>query len=151
MSFGAKELCLPNVQLVMWREPIAPEQTMADESRPADEPTATWHGRYLDRWGDEAPLYEAVTDAVSTVTGDAPSEIASEYDQAHALALSQLFGDADNVSTPSTGVAKFVLSECIVSVHSDGRLLLRPANEVRHSATGSIDHIDSISVVPNSR
>jgi hypothetical protein len=95
---------------------------MTDESRPADESTVPWHGRYLARWGDETPLYEAVTGAVSTVTGDARSAVASRYDRAHAFALSQLFGGDDGPSTSSTGVVKFPISECVVSVHSDGRL-----------------------------
>jgi len=68
---------------------------MTDESRPADELTASWHGSYLARWGNETPLYEAVTGAVSTVTGDARSAVAPRYDRAHAFALSQLFGGAD--------------------------------------------------------
>jgi hypothetical protein len=100
----------------------APEYTMTNKSRPADESTAPWHGRYLARWDNETSLYEAVTDAVSTVTGDARSAVASRYDRAHAFALSQLFGGVDEASTSSTGVVKFVLSECVVSVHSDGQL-----------------------------
>lgn len=95
---------------------------MTDESRRDDESTEPWHGRYLARWGDETPLYEAVTDAVSTVTGDARSAVASRYDRAHAFALGQLFGGDDDPSTPSTGVVTFPISECAVSVHSDGRL-----------------------------
>ncbi|WP_115864410.1 HalOD1 output domain-containing protein [Halorussus litoreus] len=106
---------------------------MTDESRPADEPTAPLHGRYLSRWGDETPLYEAVTDAVSTVTGDARSAVASRYDRAHAFALSQLFGGDDEPSTPSTGVVKFPISECVVSVHSDGRLSVSPADRGRNA------------------
>jgi hypothetical protein len=113
--------------------PEAPEYTMTDESRPADELTASWHGRYLARWGNETPLYEAVTDAVSTVTGDARSAVASRYDRAHAFALSQLFGGADGPSTPSTGVVKFVLSECVVSVHSDGQLSVSLADRERNA------------------
>lgn len=101
---------------------------MTDELRPTDQATAPWHGRYLARWGDETPLYEAVTDAVSTVTGDARSAVASRYDRAHALALSQLFGRDDAPPTPSTGVVKFPISECVVSVHSDGRLAVRLAD-----------------------
>ena len=95
---------------------------MTDELRPADESTASTDGHYLAQWGEETPLYEAVTDAVSNVTGDARSAVASRYDRAHAFALSQLFGGADDSSTPSTGVVKFPISECVVSVHSDGRL-----------------------------
>lgn len=104
---------------------------MTDESRHADESTAPWHGRYLARWGKETPLYEAVTDAVSTVTGETRSAVASRYDRAHAFALSQLFGGVDGVSTSSTGVVKFVLSECVVSVHSDGQLSVSLADRER--------------------
>ena len=108
---------------------------MTDESRPADESTVPWHGHYLARWGNETPLYDAVTDAVSTVTGDAHSAVASRYDRAHAFALSQLFGGADEASTPSTGVVKFVLSECVVSVHSDGQLSVSLADEAENNVT----------------
>ncbi|QGN07233.1 hypothetical protein Hrd1104_07900 [Halorhabdus sp. CBA1104] len=108
---------------------------MTDQSRPTDESTAPWHGRYLTRWGAETPLYEAVTDAVSAVTGDARSAVASRYDRAHAVALSQLFGEDDDPSTPSTGVVKFLVSECVVSVHSDGRLAVSPADR-DHDAVG---------------
>jgi len=101
--------------------------------RPADEPTAPWHGRYLAHWGNETPLYDAVTDAVSTVTGDTRSAVASRYDQAHAFALSQLFGEEDGASPPSTGVVKFIVSECVVSVHSDGRLLVNPTDRERNA------------------
>jgi hypothetical protein len=87
-----------------------------------DESPAPRQGHYLTRWGDEKPLYEAVTDAVSTFTGDARSAVASKYDRAHAATLSQLFGGVDEPPTPSTGVVKFLISECVVSVHSDGRL-----------------------------
>jgi len=104
---------------------------MTDESRPADESTGPCHGRHLARWGDETSLYEAVTDAVSTVTGDARSTVASRYDKSHAYALSQLFGKVDGVSTPSTGVVKFVLSECVVSVHSHGELSVKLADPAR--------------------
>ena len=104
---------------------------MTDESRLADESTAPSHGRHLARWGDETPLYEAVTDAVSTVTGDARSAVASRYDRAHAFALSQLFGSDDAPPTPSTGVVKFPVSECVVSVHSDGRLSVSLADRGR--------------------
>ena len=101
---------------------------MTDEFRPDDESIASGHGRYLARWGGETPLYEAVTNAVSIVTGDARSAVASRYDRAHASALSQLFGGDDDLSTSSTGVVKFPLSECIVSVYSDGRLSASPAD-----------------------
>jgi hypothetical protein len=104
-------------------------ETMTKEYQSTDESTALRHGRYLTRWGRETPLYQAVTDAVSTVTGATRSTIASQYDQAHAFAVSRLFGEADEVSTSSTGVVKFVLSECIVSVHSDGQLSVRLADE----------------------
>lgn len=104
---------------------------MTDEFRPADDSAASWHGRYLARWGDETSLYEAVTHAVSTVTGDARSTIASQYDEAHASTLSQLFGQVDGVSTPSTGVVNFVLSECVVSVHSHGELSVTLADHAR--------------------
>lgn len=105
---------------------------MTDEFRPDDKSTAPWHGRHLAHWGDETPLYEAITDAVSTVTGDAHSAVASRYDRAHAFALSQLFGRDDEPSTPSTGVVRFLTSECVVSVHSDGRLSVSPADR-RHN------------------
>ncbi|MDB2250056.1 MULTISPECIES: HalOD1 output domain-containing protein [Halorubrum] len=114
-------------------QPETPEYTMTDESRPTDELTASWHGRYVARWGNETPLYEAITDAVSTVTGDARSAVASRYDRTHAFALSQLFGGADEASTPSTGVVKFVLSECVVSVHSDGQLSVSLADRERNA------------------
>lgn len=87
----------------------------------------------LARWGNETPLYEAVTDAVSTVTGDAHLTVASRYDREHAFALRKLFGAADGASTPSTGVVKFVLSECVVSVHSDGQLSVRLADRERNA------------------
>jgi len=108
---------------------------MTDETRPDDESTVPWHGRYLARWGNEIPLYEAVTGAVSTVTGDDHSAVASRYDRAHAFALSQLFGGADEASTPSTGVVKFVVSECVVSVHSDGQLSVSLADEAGSNPT----------------
>jgi len=99
---------------------------MTDEFRSADELPAPSHGRYSARWGDETSLYDAVTDAVSTVTGDARSVVASQYDQAHAFALSQLFSGDDKALRPtaSTGVVKFIVSECVVSVHSDGQLFV---------------------------
>jgi hypothetical protein len=107
---------------------------MTDESRPADESTDPFHSPYLARWGDERSLHEAVSDAVSTVSGDARSTVASRYDRAHALALSRLFGHDDGASTPSTGVVKFALSECVVSVHSHGQLSVKPADHVRSEA-----------------
>jgi len=106
---------------------------MTAEPHTADESTAPLQSRYLARWGDETPLYEAVTDAVSAVSGDAHSAVAAQYDRAHAFALSQLFGDDDDPS--STGVVKFAISECVVSVHSDGRLSVSPADG-RRDATG---------------
>ena len=106
---------------------------MTDQSRSADESTAPLHGRYLARWGNVTPLYEAVTDAVSTVTGDARSVVTSRYDKAHAFAISQLFGGVNGTSTSSTGVVKFVLSECVVSVHSDGQLSVCLADRERNA------------------
>jgi hypothetical protein len=97
---------------------------MTEKTQPANESTAPWHGRYLARWGDETPLYEAVTDAVSTVTGDSRATVVSRYDRGHASALSRLFGGVDGPPTPSTGVVKFLVLNCVVSVHSDGRLLV---------------------------
>ena len=108
-----------------------PEQPMTDETPLADESTEPSHGHYLTRWGDETPLYEAVTDGVSTVTGDARSAVAARYDRAHALALSRLFGGESESATPSTGVVKFVISECVVSVHSDGQLSVSPSRNGR--------------------
>lgn len=95
---------------------------MTNKSQPTNESTAPCHDRYQARWGNETPLYETVTNAVSAVTGDARSVVASRYDRAHAFALSQLFGGVDEASTASTGVVKFMLSGCLVSVHSDGQL-----------------------------
>jgi hypothetical protein len=112
-----------------------PKNAMTEKSRPTEESTATWHGRYLARWGDETPLYEAVTDAVSTVTGDARSAVASKYDRAHAVALSHLFGETAEGSPPSTGEVEFVLSECIVSVHSNGHLSVSLANHEPNAST----------------
>ncbi len=104
---------------------------MTAERHTTDDPTAPIQSRYLARWGDETPLYEAVTDAVSTVSGDAHSVVAAQYDRAHAFALSRLFDD----DTASTGVVEFAISECVVSVHSDGRLSVSPADG-RRDATG---------------
>lgn len=112
-----------------WNGP--PEQTMTDETRLADGSTEPSHGRYLARWGDETPLYEAITDGVATVNDDPRSVVAAEYDRAHALALSRLFGAETEPATPSTGVVKFVLSECVVSVHSDGQLSVSRADRGR--------------------
>lgn len=102
---------------------------MTDEPRRGDGPTEQNGGRYLARWGGETPLYEAITDGVSTVTGDARSAVAARYDRAHALALSHLFGGEAEPATPSTGVVKFVLSECVVAVHSDGQLSVSRADQ----------------------
>ncbi|TKX46377.1 hypothetical protein EXE41_10235 [Halorubrum sp. SD690R] len=101
---------------------------MTRNPRSADESTKPWHDRQLAHW-DESALYEAVTEAVSNATGTARSTVASRYDRAHAAALSRLFGEGDGEATPSTGVVKFVLSECVVSVHSSGRISASPADE----------------------
>jgi len=102
---------------------------MTREPRSADESTAPWHDRQLARWDDESSLYEAVTDAVSSATGTARSTVASQYDRAHAVALSRLFGENEGTATPSTGVVKFVLSECVVSVHNSGQVSVSPVDE----------------------
>ena len=112
---------------------------MTDKTQLANDSTALWHDRYLARWGDETPLYEAVTDAVSTVTGDSRSAVASRYDRGHASALSRLFGGVDEPPTRSTGVVQFLISNCVVSVHSDGRLLVTltdTTNSMSDTTTG---------------
>lgn len=102
---------------------------MLDKSQSCDESTAQWNGRYHARWGDETGLYEAVTTGVSTVSGEARSAVASQYDKVHAFTLSQLFAGADEQQMPSTGVVKFLICECVVSVHSDGQLSISLADD----------------------
>ena len=106
---------------------------MTDEPRSDDDSTAPWHGRYLAHWGEETSLYEAVTDAVSTVSGEASSTVESQYDRAHAFALARLFGASDEGRSPSTGVVKFALAGCIVSVHSDGQLSVSPTDDTGYT------------------
>lgn len=110
---------------------------MTEEPRPEDESAAPWHGRYLAHWGGETPLYEAVTDAVSTVTGDARSAVANNYDRAHAVALTHLFDETTDASPPSTGEVKFTLSECTVSVHSNGHLWVSLAGQRPNTTTST--------------
>jgi|GEM_PF-1626159 len=108
---------------------------MTDENQHGKHSASTSRGPYLARWGDQAPLYEAITRAVATVSGEARSTIASQYDRSHAVSLSHLFGGETEESTPSTGVVKFRLSEYVVAVYSDGRLSVGHTEDARSSVT----------------
>lgn len=108
---------------------------MTDETRPTDGVEEPYHGRHIAHWDSTSSLYEAVTTAVSAVSGEARSAVASKYDETHASALSRLFGEGSDASASSTGVVKFVLSECVVSVHSDGQIAVDPAAGSEPSTT----------------
>jgi hypothetical protein len=88
---------------------------------------------YLTDWNDPTTLYETVVEAVASVTGRARSTIGAEYDHAHARTLRDLF-DPDAETRPSTGVVKFVVASCTVSVHSDGRFVVEPPDSIAHDA-----------------
>ena len=89
---------------------------------------------YLTNWSDINSLYETIIEAVATRADTARSTIRMEYDPAHAHSLRELF-DGETTDTPSTGVIKFVVAACTVSVHSDGRLIVEPPDTGHHDTT----------------
>jgi hypothetical protein len=97
--------------------------------------TTTVPDAYRTTWNDTNDLYAAIVETVGTATDLASSTIVEQYDRAHARALRDLF-DGDGGSVTATGVVKFVVGTCTVSVHSDGRLVVEPPDET-HDGTST--------------
>lgn len=96
--------------------------------------TTTTTGIYRTTWNKTTSLHDVIVEGVVTATGRARSIIEDRYDRAHARSLRDLF-DADDTSVPSTGVVKFVVAACTVSVHSDGRLIVEPPDSIHHGTS----------------
>ncbi|WP_323676270.1 HalOD1 output domain-containing protein [Halorubellus sp. PRR65] len=90
--------------------------------------------RYHTTWDDTTSLHDSVAETVATATDSARSVVEDEYDRAHARSIRDLF-DAETTAVPSTGVVKFVVAACTVSVHSDGRLVVDPPDGPHHDTT----------------
>jgi len=82
--------------------------------------------RYHATWNDTTALYDTIVETVATATNTARSTVEAQYDPAHARSLRDLF-DAKH-PVPATGVVKFVVAACTVTVHSDGRLVVEPSS-----------------------
>ena len=98
---------------------------MTKEFRTADESIAPCHRRYLARWRSGKFPHKVFT-------GDTRSAVAFRCDRPHALGLSHLFGGDGKPTTPSTGVVKLALSDCVASVRT---------NRQRSVSTGAVRRI----------
>ena len=87
---------------------------------------ARWNGRYLARhhWDGATSLRESIIKAVATATGMEAETVAAHYGAEHSQTVERLFGDPVADESRSYGLVRFVLYGSLVTVHSDGRLIV---------------------------
>ena len=89
-----------------------------------------WNGRHLARhyWNEAGSLRESIVEAVATATGTDATAVAADYGEDHSRTVERLFGGATDEEPQSYGVVRFTLAGSIVTVHSDGRLVVESAD-----------------------
>lgn len=89
-------------------------------------------------WTDAGSLRESIVGAVAAATNTDATAVAADYGEDHSRTVERLFGGATNDGPQSYGVVRFTLAGSVVTVHSDGRLVVESADETatRRSAVG---------------
>lgn len=99
-----------------------------------------WNGRYLARhyWKEAGSLRESIVEAVATATDTDVTAVAADYGEDHSRTVERLFGGVTDEDPQSYGVVRFTLAGSVVTVHSDGRLVVESADgaATRRSAVG---------------
>lgn len=99
-----------------------------------------WNEQYIGRhyWNEAGSLRESIVEAVATATGTDATAVATDYGEDHSRTVERLFGGATDEDPQSYGVVRFTLAGSVVTVHSDGRLVVESADgaATRRSAVG---------------
>lgn len=89
-------------------------------------------------WQDVGSLRESIVGAVAAATNTDATVVAADYGEDHSRSVERLFGGATDDEPRSYGVVRFTLAGSVVTVHSDGRLVVETADEAatRRAAVG---------------
>ena len=89
-------------------------------------------------WTEAGSLRESIVGAVAAATGTDATVVAADYREDHSRSVERLFGGATNDEPRSYGVVRFTLAGSVVTVHSDGRLVVESTDgpATRRSAVG---------------
>lgn len=112
----------------MNEEPVTREAVTYD-------PRTETHRVRLD-WTHDEPVSDTVVKAVAAAERVCPSRLEPLYDHVDPEALDELFEPTRTGTRTALGHTSFTYAGYVVTVHSDGEVVVRRRNEPRDSVSG---------------